>query len=362
MTIPDVSVAGVVVNIALAVATCSIVALRFYSRRKHNQGLKADDWVILACLVLCISMVVEATYASSSGLFGVMIPTMSTADVQRFFLVQFEDVLVSHFTYGLIKISVVIFYKRIFTGRSFNISANVVMGAVIAWMIIAFFTVLLSSKGVSTYWTLPLELQGSMNTLNVPNLIISLAAVDCGLDLAVLSLPFPVIRKLRMSTTKKVYLSAVFLLGAFCLVSGAIRLWFTHRLFGSTRPDLKLDEQVYLWAHIEAYVSTITACLPTLSPLILKSRSIESIIGSIKSVLSLRSKSSSIFRSGPSDSEDRRSGSSRSSGIEKMPWMKNSSGMTESTATMDFRNLDLEAQRKYPERIVVSKTFASETI
>jgi len=50
--------------------------------------------------------------------------------------------------------------------------------------------------------------------MNIPNLIISLASVDIFLDIAVLSLPFPVIRRLQMSTVRKVYVTGVFLLGA----------------------------------------------------------------------------------------------------------------------------------------------------
>jgi len=55
---------------------------------------------------------------------------------------------------------------------------------------------------------------GSQNTLNIQNLIIALASVDIFLDIAVLSLPFPVIRRLHMSTDKKIYVSGVFMLGA----------------------------------------------------------------------------------------------------------------------------------------------------
>jgi hypothetical protein len=40
-----------------------------------------------------------------------------------------------------------------------------------------------------------------------------------------------------------------------------------------------------LWAHIEAYASTFAACLPTLPPLF-KGRSLDSVLGSVRSIFS----------------------------------------------------------------------------
>ena len=47
-----------------------------------------------------------------------------------------------------------------------------------------------------------------------------------------------------------------------------------------------------MWAHIGACVSIITACLPTLAPLFTRSSSVETMLASIRSFLSLRTESS----------------------------------------------------------------------
>lgn len=60
-------------------------------------------------------------------------------NIERFFEVQFADTLICHFVYGLIKISVVVFYKRIFTSRHFNICANIVLGMISLYIILSFF-------------------------------------------------------------------------------------------------------------------------------------------------------------------------------------------------------------------------------
>lgn len=121
-----------------------------------------------------------------------------------------------------------------------------------------------------------------------------------------------------------------------------------------TKFQAELDEQVYLWAHIEAYSSLITACLPTLSPLFLNMRSLDSIVGSVRSVLSIRSKASSIFKPSGSDDHSQRS---QSSDTEKTPW-NNSEGPT-STAGRGRNIHDLESQVHNTEVIMVEKTFVS---
>jgi hypothetical protein len=50
-----------------------------------------------------------------------------------------------------------------------------------------------------------------------------------------------------------------------------------------TSCDIELSDDNDLWAHIEAYASTFTACLPTLRPL---THGLTSVIGSVRSLLS----------------------------------------------------------------------------
>ncbi|RAL64630.1 hypothetical protein DID88_001663 [Monilinia fructigena] len=200
-------------------------------------------------------------------------------------------------------------------------------------MILSFFLFLFSAHPVSSYWNTPPELIGTQFVLDVPNLVIACAAVDIFLDLAILSLPFPVIK------------AAHLILHQTLLLPETIR---------TSTPDLKLDEKVYLWAHIEAYASTITACLPTLAPLLRGGRNIDSMIGSVRSIFSIRSKNSSLFRKHSSDSQSNNLPTPHS---EKAPWHED--GPT-SVVTGGARDLESQKYPDYPEeRILIQKSFAS---
>ena len=49
--------------------------------------------------------------------------------------VVFADVLLSFTAVALVKVSVVLFYKRIFVSRSFLITANLTIGILVVWYI-----------------------------------------------------------------------------------------------------------------------------------------------------------------------------------------------------------------------------------
>ena len=44
-----------------------------------------------------------------------------------------------HFVYGIIKISVILFYKRIFTTKTFALAANIALALAIGFIVVAFF-------------------------------------------------------------------------------------------------------------------------------------------------------------------------------------------------------------------------------
>lgn len=52
---------------------------------------------------------------------------------------MFAGLLVSQFTIGLIKISCVLFYRKIFVTRKFLWAANIMLGVLIIWTTLFFF-------------------------------------------------------------------------------------------------------------------------------------------------------------------------------------------------------------------------------
>ncbi|TVY82604.1 hypothetical protein LSUE1_G001367, partial [Lachnellula suecica] len=279
------------------------------------------------------------------------------------------EIIIGNVVYGTIKISAVLFYKRIFTTKAFKISANLVLGAISLYIVLAFFLLLFCSRGVVSYWTTPPLEDGTEFVLNFPALNTSLAAVDIALDVAVLSLPSIVIRKLHMSFERKCWVSGIFLLGGFCLISSIIKLVYACKLFHYF--TLSIDEQtsekklfcsrilltisppetfaiIELWATIEASASIFTACLPTLGPLFRDGPALSSFMGSFKSLFSRSTLSSRGQTSHPNNS-------SQSINSSKRKWYELHSRGQKSNITAGTPASDIESQSA----IMVHTTFTS---
>ena len=113
---------------------------------------------------------------------------------------------------GLIKSSVMLFYRRIFVGQSFNRYSIFMCFVILAWCL-AFFlsTAFQCGSRVWAWWT-------SVKTIktycdNTADQELVFAVLDVVTDLMVLITPLPLIWKLKMPQPQKLALCGIFLLG-----------------------------------------------------------------------------------------------------------------------------------------------------
>ena len=107
-----------------------------------------------------------------------------------------------------IRLSVLLFYKRIFSTAAFQRQANIMMGFVVAWFIAFFFSTLFQAAPVSQDWD-PV----GTPTINSIALFWALGGTDLLLDLAILCLPMFVVHQLQLPLAKKLKISCIFGLG-----------------------------------------------------------------------------------------------------------------------------------------------------
>ncbi|KAI1130819.1 hypothetical protein F5Y10DRAFT_288556 [Nemania abortiva] len=140
MSVPADSIGQLAANVVLLFLAIASVALRFAARKKTEQPLEGDDWTIFITLILCIGIFTSFLYGVCAHLTGVPWSDLSVSDLVKYRKVEFSLLLISHFIYGLAKISVILFYKKIFTiDPAFKITANVTLGAISLYIIASFF-------------------------------------------------------------------------------------------------------------------------------------------------------------------------------------------------------------------------------
>lgn len=137
---------------------------------------------------------------------------------------MYADIIIGYFTFGIIKISIILFYKRIFAVDWFLKLANIALAIVGSWTIA---TVLVSLS--PRLWVFPDNVFQSAifsvwptsdfwnyygkTDLDLGVWAICMAALDVTLDLLVLALPLPAIKGLKISFKKKLSVMAIFWLG-----------------------------------------------------------------------------------------------------------------------------------------------------
>lgn len=284
--------------IILPLAATVAIGLRLYVRSVKKTTFAWDDWTIFIALFLLWVLSILLYVGAALGSFGghTAINPATGADVltdKEFDIVKllFAYYLVMSLAFGVIKLSVLFLYRRIFIGRTFNRYSLALIFIISLWTLAFFFaTAFQCGTNITAWWTSTKTIKQYCVDTNSLELVF--AVLDCFFDFMILIIPLPILYSLQLPTSQKIALSGVFLLGllstAAALARMAILIINVYDTTLGYRDLLGVDTNAIIWAHVEAGVAVIAATLPTLRPLFL-GHSPESLLGSIKSKISLQS-------------------------------------------------------------------------
>lgn len=172
--------------------------------------------------------------------------------------------------YAMMKLSVLYFFRRLFLIRtSFRVASKVLVVFTILWAVA--FTlgeIAICGGKLSILWD-PSSQSGSC--ANHRLLDISFAVTDLAGDIAVIILPYPYIRELRITSREKVAITSIFLLGTLSTAASAARLVSIAQAFEAVTTEQATHSTgtgPAVWSFIEAGVGVLAACLPPLGPLL----------------------------------------------------------------------------------------------
>ncbi|KUL92522.1 hypothetical protein ZTR_02635 [Talaromyces verruculosus] len=212
-------------TISMTVLAVVFIILRFLARWKQGLRIGVDDYAIVLSLLL----------------------------------LSFECVYCT--TVGIIKISILLMYRRIFPTRGFRIAATILGSIVIGWVIAIICVSVFQCTPIAKAWDFSLSgtcinLKGSFIGNGVPNILT---------DIAILALPVRIVWGLHASVTHRLSVIVVFLLGSFVVFTSAYR-FSTLFQFEPTDTPWTLAKPC-TWCLVECSSGIISACLPTLRPL-----------------------------------------------------------------------------------------------
>lgn len=252
----------IVITIFLSLATVA-VCLRFFARHLSRSRYCADDWLVLAALIL------------SGGFVGSIIYCLTNIQTTRArltgapFLLSQELVYATEILYYLIqsclKFSVLTFYWRLFKSTYLRYWIYWMGPIVSLWSLAAIITAAAQCLPLKASWEMDpnypfkcINLQAFFLGISIPHII---------LDTILIVMPIPHIWGLMLPISKKIPVLTLFLLSASILVASSTRLYYVIHFDSETFRYFWATDRSVLWSTLEHCLGIIGISMPSMRPI-----------------------------------------------------------------------------------------------
>lgn len=279
------------------------VGLRFVARRHQRLPIKVDDVMAVVALGFYIATATIQFYLVHLKLSGYayssLDPDYLLAKMKESTLLQCTYTSLLCATQASIKISAVLFYRRIFhidgLRSKLDVASIITIPIVIIWAILyTIFQYTECGTHLSAFW---LGTAAEYCNLTAP-FEISMVVTDLALDLWILAMPLPQILRLHVTNAKKLSVVGVFLLAFVGVGASVARVVVYSQVYGggvaylSTHDEGVMATTTYYLDLLETGISCVAVNLPTLWHVITKLGP-EKIVQGFSFLSTLRSKGSS---------------------------------------------------------------------
>ncbi|KAL7660781.1 hypothetical protein ACMYSQ_000225 [Aspergillus niger] len=251
------------VSIIFPILGTIAVCLRIYASFLKSRRLFLDDYIIILAQLCAWGISIDTFTAASIGGLNYTKGDVISATIAFLRALWIEGFpLVG--SLALVKISILLFYARIFVTRPFRIATYTFVAVLACWGIAIAVAQLLCASPINAAWD-----PYAVNPLryNYNAFSEAFAGMSMVFDIIVLCFPIPAVYRLQMSTRQKLQVMGIFWLGLFCCISSAIRFYYIysdiHQSVASNNVNrYAVVTTAFTWGTIEPNASIISACLP----------------------------------------------------------------------------------------------------
>ncbi|KAL2068978.1 hypothetical protein VTL71DRAFT_15316 [Oculimacula yallundae] len=236
------------------------VILRLVSRYEEG-GFNAEDY-IMAFAGLCLIPFVVLGVLTATHAFGRNIWDVPTHDIIQGLKYFYWGELIYMTILGVCKISILMFYLRLFPSQTFKYWCISLLAVVTLVMVTFQFMVLFQCWPINFNWHgWKGEMEGKC--LNIQAEIYASSSLNIILDVAILVLPLPWLFRLQIGLRRKINVILMFSLGIFIFIVSVVRISLIDKFKASVNPTWDFTEAIF-WSAIEIYVAVIVPCLPAI--------------------------------------------------------------------------------------------------
>jgi putative effector of murein hydrolase len=139
----------------------------------------------------------------------------------------------------LCQLSILAFYLRIFVSPKLRLATYSLMGLVTCFGVGNTFAMMLQCKPLSYFWDGWKGEVAGQCTVDVRLFGFIRGAIEILLDLAIITLPLPMLARLQMSLRKKLQIMSMFGVGFIITIVSCLRLWALVQFDQSSNPTCK---------------------------------------------------------------------------------------------------------------------------
>lgn len=238
-----------------------LLILRLLTRlSKLNGALGWDDAVIVAAFVVAAPIAPLAMLLTRKGL-GRDIWLVPFTDIDQMLRIFYICQIIYVAAMNLAKIALLLFFLRVFPQQQFRRVCYGMIAFVVAYTIAMIFPVAFQCRPISYTWNQwDGEHKGSCNNIYIGTWVA--AATNMIIDLVILVLPLPMLRKLHVSNVwKKIQIFSFFSFGLIITIVSALRLRALV-IYGRSNNFTWEFADAGMWSAIEVYTAIMCACLP----------------------------------------------------------------------------------------------------
>ncbi|KAI1299036.1 hypothetical protein F5Y03DRAFT_254316 [Xylaria venustula] len=257
--------------VAFLVLTTVAGVARAGSRLSIGGRPSGPDWLCLLSLLFfygyCIVIFNFIFNVSHFKAFDFN-PSFPLDETRHFLLAVFLIEILFTLAISSVKLSILWFYHSIFHVKPIVNRLIFGVGVIcIIWFLIAIFPLIIfQCHPVDALWN---QFDAPPACLESQKILLGYELSNFFIDIAILSIPVATVRQLQLSRTRKIGISATFLLGGLVCIASIVRLTYIYDVSHPSRPVNSSPSIV--WSTVQAGVAIICSCLPTYGPLVASS-------------------------------------------------------------------------------------------
>ncbi|KAF2441618.1 hypothetical protein P171DRAFT_74974 [Karstenula rhodostoma CBS 690.94] len=247
---------SIVIGVTALIAVCIRMSV---AARQANFGW--DDVACLAAYAASVPVTVVCCVTSVHG-FG---KDTWASPVEDIFL-TLKLVYASQISYfpasGLTKLCFLLFFLRIFPGKRVQRAIHALIWATIVYIVVFTITMVFACKPISAIWTSWTKESTPSYCINQKAFYYVAAGCNIALDILVVLIPIPELLKLKLSRRRKIFLVAIFSVGAVTVIISCIRLGALATYETEVNPMYN-NVLSGVWSVLEINVGIICICMPS---------------------------------------------------------------------------------------------------